>query len=445
MDRDLDPSSAALFKELMFGKLSSRQWLWILVGFGFVLRLAFALKSGINAPPTSDAIEFDSYAWNLAQGHGYRGISADVTDPNHLTAYRPPVPSMVWAALYFIFGHHVGIVRVAHCLIGAATILLVYEIGRRCYSDSVGLLAAALFTIYPYSLLIATVLEAESISLALFLSYIVVSLQFAEKPTWLRATGAGLLLGLTLLARAWAVFMLPLAGCWALWQFRGRWREMLQALLIPTAAVLTLVPWTIRNYMVFHAFIPFSTMGGSALLQANNRVVVTDPLYFGYTVWDTKIPEYRDALRAPNDELERDRVANRLAVEWLKANPDKWWFLAREKLTRAFSPFLKAHVPAFYRWSMLLSWGPVLVLFALAFFPTLIGHLRNRQPAWLLHLAIVHFVLNTIPFHGLARYRYSIEPFCLILACVSALWLWDRFRSRTSNDRLHPQNAHGHI
>lgn len=412
----------------MPARFSTRSILLTLIVVGFLLRLGMALRTGIAEPPVSDGIEFDTYAWNVAQGRGYRGMSADVSDRDHLTAYRPPVPSLVWAALYRVFGHRYDVVRITHCLIGAGTIALVFGVGRLAFSERIGLWAAGAFTVYPLAIFSVTWMEAETISLALFMGYILVSLQFAQRPRLWPALVAGILLGLTLLARGSAVFMFPLAGLWVVWQFRKNWREMALALLIPAAAVLTLVPWIVRNYRIFHRFIPISTMGGSALLQANNRIVVTDPLYFGYTVWDTKIPEYADALRAPNDEWERDHVAQELAVQWLKDNKDKWGFLVAQKLKRAFTPFLQSHAPALYRWTNLLTWGPVLVLFALSFFPTWIQHLRTANGGWLIHMAILHFVANTVIFHGLLRYRFSIEPLCLILAAVSVEFVWNKLR-----------------
>src|SRR4029450_3995864 len=143
-------------------------------------------------------------------------------------------------------------------------------------------------------------------------------------------------------------------------------RDAILALTIIACAVLTLVPWTIRNYLVFGALVPLSTQGRSALLQGNNRIVATDPRYYGYSVWDSSISEYREAIKKPNDELERDRVAGRLAQQWLKDNSDKWAYLVQAKLRRAFTPFLDPKSPVLYRVGMLLSWGPILALAALA-------------------------------------------------------------------------------
>src|SRR4051794_11023179 len=84
-----------------------RWLLLVLVCLGFLPRLGLAIVLGINDSPEpgSDPQEYDTYAWNVAQGRGYRGMSPDVKDQDHLTAYRPPGPSLVWAGLYYVFGH----------------------------------------------------------------------------------------------------------------------------------------------------------------------------------------------------------------------------------------------------------------------------------------------------------------------------------------------------
>src|SRR5205085_1845579 len=120
----------------------------------------------------------------------------------------------------------------------------------------------------------------------------------------------------------------------------------------------------------FGRFIPLSTMGGSALLQGNNRIVATDPGLYGYSTWDSRIPEYRDALKSAGDEVERDRRAGQFAVDWLKANRELWPQLAVNKIVRGWTPFLQPNSPRLYRIGTLVSWGPVLLLFLVGFVPT---------------------------------------------------------------------------
>ena len=108
--------------------MSRPRILLLLFGIALVCRLGAAtLVESLNESPRpgSDDAEYDSYAWNLAQGRGFRGLSPDVLDQNHLTAYRPPGTSVVWAGVYTLFGHSYAAVRVLHCVVGALTVLLV--------------------------------------------------------------------------------------------------------------------------------------------------------------------------------------------------------------------------------------------------------------------------------------------------------------------------------
>jgi 4-amino-4-deoxy-L-arabinose transferase-like glycosyltransferase len=413
---------------------------WILptlVALGFAARLALAVALGLNkAPePGSDSQEYDTYAWNVAQGRGYRGMSPDVADQDHLTAYRPPGTSLVWAGLYRVFGHRYDVVRIANCLAGAAAVWLTYAIGRRCFGEAVGLAAAAAYAFYPIALFFATMLLSEALGTFWFLAFLLACLRFADRPSWGGAAVAGVLLGVAILTRPNPAFMVPLSGLWALWQFRRAPAALVRALSIPVVAVATMTPWIVRNFLVFSAFIPISNVGGSGLLQGNNRIVLTDPTRLGYLIWDTRIPEYRDALVSANDEVERDRRARNFAIQWLKDNPDKWLTLAYYKTIRAWTPFLQPHTARLYRLVTLVSWGPVLLLFLPAVIPTLVSFLRRGHPGWIIHLSFVNGTIITLMFWGELRYRYSMEPLCLILAAATLIYGLEWIRGHLDGTR----------
>jgi hypothetical protein len=197
-----------------------------------------------------------------------------------------------------------------------------------------------------------------------------------------------------------------------------------------------LVPWTVRNYWVFHSFIPFQTGGGDVLLGSYNRVVASDPLYYGYNVWPTsELLDYRKQIIAPNNEVIRDHVETQLAIEWIRNHPETWWYLAQSRFRRSWTPFLQPQDPMLYRVGMLVSWGPILVLFALGFFPSAIYFLRTNNPGWILHLGVFHFVLTSEIFFGLARYRFPVEGLCIILASATLVWLCEHIGRRFSGHR----------
>jgi 4-amino-4-deoxy-L-arabinose transferase-like glycosyltransferase len=414
------------------------QILLLLVVVGLSVRIAVTVHGGLARSPVpgSDASEYDSYAWSLAQGRGFRGTSPDVKGLDgqlldHPTAYRAPGTSVFWAGLYWSFGHRCSAVRIAQCVLDALTVLLIYGIGRICFSDAVALLAAAVYAIWPTALLYSSQLGSEPLYAFLFCSFVLVSLEFAQCATWPRAIAAGVILGLAMLTRGNAVMMVMLMVPWSVWQFRRTPLLVVRGLAISFLALVMLVPWTIRNYRILHSFVPFETGGGDVVLGSYNRVVANDPLYYGYWLFPTSgLPEYREQITAPNNEVIRDHVEMRLAMQWVGDHPEKWWYLVESRFRRSWTPFLQPRSPVLYRAGMLVAWGPVLTLFTLGFFPSAIYFLRTNHPGWILHLGVFHFVLTALVFWGASRFRYPVEGLCIILASATLIWLCEHVSRR---------------
>src|SRR5438128_2705788 len=81
---------------------------WMLAGI-FILAVAVRLPLvPEDATPRlgSDEDEYDTYAWNLAQGRGYRGPTPAYRDREHLTSWRMPCPSLMFALVYKLVGHN---------------------------------------------------------------------------------------------------------------------------------------------------------------------------------------------------------------------------------------------------------------------------------------------------------------------------------------------------
>src|SRR5262245_45791088 len=397
----------------------------------FAIRLtAVAVWTGLNADPCpgSDEAEYDTIAWNLARGEGYRGISPDVVAEDgslreHPTAYRPPVAPLFYAAVYTLAGHSYAAAHVADSLLASLSVVLVFLITRRLFDRGAAWLAAGVYALYPvavyYNLTLLS--ETQGAFLVSMFAWLTLALKDRGGARW--AVAAGSALGALLLCKPGFVFLIPLLPVWAWAVCRRDLALWGRAALIPATAGLMVLPWAARNYAEFGAFVPFSTGGGSLLLQANNRIVVADPKYHGYAVWDTSLPEYAPALRAANDEVERDAVAKRLAVQWLRDNPDKWFYLARGKFWRLWTPAYVGSGNQELAWVLYAYYGTILVVFAVAVLPVGVRLWRRRDPGLILLALILATVATALVFHGQHRYRFPIDSLCIVIAAGGVSWL----------------------
>jgi hypothetical protein len=145
----------------------------------------------------------------------------------------------------------------------------------------------------------------ETFFIVLFLGWILWSLYLDENSSILNWTCFSILLGLLALTRPIALFWLPVMA----WKIvttipRHRWIRSGWAPL--TAWILPILPWTIRNIMLFHSFVFITTNSGINLFIGNNPT-------FGYyeSGYKEKIRQEFIKKYGPN-EVEEDRLFSRL-------------------------------------------------------------------------------------------------------------------------------------
>ena len=116
-----------------------------------------------------------------------------------------------------------------------------------------------------------------------------------EKETGIEVSGTvdwilfGVLCGLAALTEPVVMAVLPLLGIWTLYRrYRLARPWKLQMIVVALAGVATLSPWIVRNYMLFHKFIPVRSGYGLELYIGNNG-------YTQHWVNRTLHPNHNDA------------------------------------------------------------------------------------------------------------------------------------------------------
>jgi 4-amino-4-deoxy-L-arabinose transferase-like glycosyltransferase len=236
-----------------------------ILALGLGLRLGYAIEGRDYQPP--DAEVYARIAANLSADGEFSAAAPGAPAIHQPTsAYSPGLPLFAAAVYEVSGGEHEQLVRILLALLGAASVGLIYLLGRRLAGPIAGLVAAGALAIYPALLEYQGLLLTEPLAAFLLAGGVLAFLRAQEGGLgwWVLA---GALLGALALVRAEylaVALLLPLLGA-----LRNR-RAGLRAAAIPAAimlvaAVLVVSPWTIRNAIALDRFVPVSTGGGKAL------------------------------------------------------------------------------------------------------------------------------------------------------------------------------------
>ena len=283
---------------------------------GFIVRVLYmTLAHTYRFRTIDDHFEFGwemgRIARALATGRGFADPFNGHSGP---TAWTPPLYPLLIAASFKLFGVYTKLsawaILVVNSIFSAMTATAVYQIGWRCFGRdrrgmSIALWSAWLWALYPaamqyavkwvWDMSLTAFLFAWIIVLALKLRGVGESSQLSVHSSQSSTAGAnpapiettqlrtenleltpwllfGLLWGLTALSNSSLLSFLPFCGLWIIWPALHTRTHVLRAFRGTTLAALCFLavvsPWTIRNWHVFHAFVPMRSNFGAELYEA---------------------------------------------------------------------------------------------------------------------------------------------------------------------------------
>jgi hypothetical protein len=229
------------------------------------------------------------------------------------------------------------------------------------------------------------------------------------------AVAAGALLGASILARETALYFLPVAAAWLAW---SRAREgLVRGALLAAVALAVVAPWTYRNWLAFHAFVPVSTAGGQNLFQGNTRIP-RDETYVMVDAVEGRIEQYRYA-RAMGLAAIRERQP-RWILEKLGEQMPMFWEAESMALIHVKRGAYGKVAPAAALALSVVMLLPYLVVLGLAVRG--LATLPLARGMGLLLLFVVYYNAIHIVAHGFNRYRLPVMPVLFLVAA----WGWRR-------------------
>ncbi|MDP9294613.1 MAG: glycosyltransferase family 39 protein [Actinomycetota bacterium] len=379
-----------------------------------------------------DAKDYDRHARSIAIGHGY----ADSGRPGRPTAFRPPGFPVLLAGVYKIAGverapeaRRVLPARIVQAVLGTLIVGLVGLLAAQLWDRRVSLVAMALAAVYLPLILVGGSVMSEPLFAALLLAALAAALAHRESGHRFRfALLAGFLAGLTILTRANAgVLLAPLA--YAVWNATPRlsWRALAPPAALVATAILTVSPWTIRNALELHAFVPVSTQLGSALAGTYNDQARTDrenPASWRSRHHGLKEYEPLYARARQTNEAVLEKQLRKRAMQYISDHPGylatvAFWTSARmlDLAGMDWSRHTASTISVTAGWAVagvVCFWIFAVLAVAGAFTAP------ARRAPWffwavpvLLYLGVVLLVVET------PRYRTGIDPFIVMLAALA--------------------------
>jgi 4-amino-4-deoxy-L-arabinose transferase-like glycosyltransferase len=256
-----------------------------MIGIAVLLRLASALFQGdtvVDMPGVNDQLSYDALARRVLAGNGF-SFGTDwwpATSAGAPTAHWSYLYTLYLTAVYSVFGIHPVVARVLQAiLVGVLYPLFAWRLGRRLFGTQVGLVSAALISVYIYFIYYAGSLMTEAFYILAVLWALDLTLDIGAQPAkrpvsiaqWLRL---GLALALAVLLRQLLLLVVPVLGAWLLWTLGlRRWRSTLAGLAVVAFVIgVFIAPWTVRNYQAFGRFVLLNTNAGYAFFWGNHPI-----------------------------------------------------------------------------------------------------------------------------------------------------------------------------
>jgi len=392
--------------------------------FIFILALAVRLAFVLFFPPlyAPDTGSYEIIAQSLVKGDGFS------SSPGVPSLTRAPGYPLFLAGVYFLFGPSHIAVKSIQALLGAIGCIIIYFIGREIFNRKVGLWSGVTMALYPPLISTAGFVLSEELSIFLLAT----SILFLTKAMKSKEVGwyalSGIFMGLATLCRS-VTLLFPFFLYLTFLFSPSKKREFVRISIFLLFTIVTIVPWTIRNYVRFNAFIPTEIQGGRNLWVGS--YFPSDGLLPYSTTSDQEYenPEDKEAYNKIGrglSPIEADKAYSSEAIKNILNNPSGYSRLCVQKFERfwfwipggveVLKPYPKI------KWGVTIVYCLVLLSAGLGLWVGLRENWRDKLPllAIILYFTIMHTLLFAIP-----RYRLPIMPYVLIFAVVGFLRILD--------------------
>jgi len=252
-----------------------------------LLRVMVALFMGnevVELPGVFDQVSYHNLALRVLGGHGFTfgEMWWPITRAGEPTAHWSFLYTLYLVGIYAVFGAYPVAARILQAVVvGILHPYVTYRIGEKVFGRIIGLIAAAVVSIYIYYVYYGAALMTEPFYITSILFNLFFAMQLGNnrdgKQDLKLGLAMGISLGLTIILRQVFLLFVPFLFLW-IWIARikmTRKLPLLSTVLSLALIALFILPITLYNYSRFHRFVLLNTNSGYAFFWGNNPIYGT--------------------------------------------------------------------------------------------------------------------------------------------------------------------------
>ena len=424
-------------------------FLIVAVAIALLFRIAYLTEiydDPVFRHPEIDALYHNYWGKGLVTGNWIPPLDHDYPAIQENAFFKPPGTPYLLASVYYIFGINNLYPKILFLFLGIFSCVLMYFFVRRLFDELTGKIATLFFAVYwAFIYYEATFLEPTFTVFLIILCFFLLFKWLCSGGLWKFLLSA-IVAGICALTRPNMLLCVPVIGL--LFVFWG-WKEkknLLRGIAIGFAWCFivgaTILPATIRNYLVSGELVPINSQAGITLYTGNNPhangYIATTPEIGGWTCfdWPRIVDETNQRIGKNMSQAETDKFYSRKALDYIKSHPYRTLQLMTKKFLLFWGPkevCNQKEAECDIKESTVLRLLPVRFshILALAFLGLImwmssvwknrnnnLNDLSTSKPTQFTIYLIIAFTfvysLTFIPFQVAGRYRVPIIPFLII-------------------------------
>jgi 4-amino-4-deoxy-L-arabinose transferase-like glycosyltransferase len=346
-------------------------------------------------------VEALGIARSLLSGNGFSSPFAIPTGP---TAFLPPIYPAMLAGIERAFGiaskPSAWMILAMQCAFSALTCAAVYYLALRCFDPKIAQRAAWIWALFPYAVLLPTnIIWESSLSALLMITTLSVFAGTLESASVARWSVVGIAFALSCLVNA--AFLLVLPALLLYLVPRSEYRQRIVYCF--SAFLISLLPWTIRNYVTFGKVFPLRDNFGLELWIGNRDDATIGSDSTNHPAFNSsELREYQQI-----GEIAYMARKTKLATDYIRQKPTIFLKTTAERILTYWLVSLRA------------LWFLIPVLAVLGFLGLFLLFRGAHPMAWIFCIPLLIYPLPYYLTHADLKYQHPVQPLLALLTAVA--------------------------